>query len=439
MSGILGIVNVIDRKASIQVDYDIPEKDLCMLVILVARFHVVANLGEWVDYDIYVGQYLKKPMYIIRNSYKEIYFRVDVETKEIYWKNGKKSRANLLDSDYTFKDGVLYNIYDPKVSFIEQENVLKKWDKYGLVADYEAMEEKVEDAQEEEEEEILVTGDSPYYHGELVILDEPEEGCVYEAQGPRPTMEDAHVSAKIGDSIQIYGVFDGHGGRRVADRVAEELPLHIKDELEHVDIEDEGNVKFAIEAAFGVLDHNLFNTFMDDDGSTAIVAVLIGDKIYLANLGDSRGVIYNYETGKIVLDTKDHKPDDEKEVKRIEKAGSFVFRKRVGGVLAVSRAFGDRSLKKIGDEYGSGDAPVSPKPDVYVFDRKKGRTYNIVLACDGLWDVMDLDGFEDYMTESGIDSNNICQELVELALDRGSRDNVTVMSIDLLDAEKKAF
>ena len=49
--------------------------------------------------------------------------------------------------------------------------------------------------------------------------------------------------------------------------------------------------------------------------------------------------------------TKDHKPDDPEETKRIEASGGFVtlppktYIPRVNGQLALSRAFGDFQLK----------------------------------------------------------------------------------------------
>lgn len=76
----------------------------------------------------------------------------------------------------------------------------------------------------------------------------------------------------------------------------------------------------------------------------------------------------------------DHKPNSREERTRIEDAGGVVVWAgtwRVGGVLAVSRAFGDRPLKRY----------VIPTPDI----REEGLTEAdecLILASDGLWDVI---------------------------------------------------
>lgn len=76
-----------------------------------------------------------------------------------------------------------------------------------------------------------------------------------------------------------------------------------------------------------------------------------------------------------------HKPHTESEKKRIEDAGGVVVwygAWRVNGVLSVARAIGDKKLK----EWVIGD------PDVAEFDLDGTEEY-LILACDGLWDVMD--------------------------------------------------
>lgn len=65
--------------------------------------------------------------------------------------------------------------------------------------------------------------------------------------------------------------------------------------------------------------------------------------LYAANAGDARIVLGHQ--GKANRLTQDHKPDDPAEIGRIEKAGGFMFKQRVVGVLAVTRSLGDHCMK----------------------------------------------------------------------------------------------
>lgn len=79
----------------------------------------------------------------------------------------------------------------------------------------------------------------------------------------------------------------------------------------------------------------------------------------------------------------DHKPNRQDERTRIENAGGVVVWAgtwRVGGVLAVSRAFGDRLLKRY----------VVATPDI-TEETVGPDDQLVVLASDGLWDVVSND------------------------------------------------
>ena len=76
-----------------------------------------------------------------------------------------------------------------------------------------------------------------------------------------------------------------------------------------------------------------------DSGCTAVVALLRGKDLYVANAGDSRCVVSR--EGKAVDMSVDHKPEDDLERNRIEKAGGRVTADgRVNGGLNLSRAIG---------------------------------------------------------------------------------------------------
>lgn len=82
-------------------------------------------------------------------------------------------------------------------------------------------------------------------------------------------------------------------------------------------------------------------------GSTALIAVLEGSKLVVANVGDSRGVMCD-EEGKTIPLSFDHKPNDPKEHQRVKEAGGFIAHYgvwRVNGMLAMSRALGDVIFK----------------------------------------------------------------------------------------------
>ncbi|XP_020271087.1 probable protein phosphatase 2C 45 [Asparagus officinalis] len=78
--------------------------------------------------------------------------------------------------------------------------------------------------------------------------------------------------------------------------------------------------------------------------------------------------------------SRDHKPDQTDERQRIEDAGGFVTWAgtwRVGGVLAVSREFGDILLK----QYVVADPEIQEE----IID---GSQEFLILASDGLWDIV---------------------------------------------------
>lgn len=164
----------------------------------------------------------------------------------------------------------------------------------------------------------------------------------------RSTMEDAHcvVDGFGGDpGTGYFGIYDGHGGRNVA----EYLRLHLHNNVER-ELREKGDrsVEECLKSAFLLTDIECAETGEQASGSTAIVCMVRRQAakryVYTANVGDARAVLCH--AGVAVRLSKDHKATDAAERARIEAAGGFVIRKRVMGVLAVARSFGDFVLKK---------------------------------------------------------------------------------------------
>lgn len=122
----------------------------------------------------------------------------------------------------------------------------------------------------------------------------------------------------------------------------------------------------------------------DGKGCTANVILFKNDTIYIANAGDSRSVLATKGIG-IEL-SKDHKPEDKKEIERITKAGGYVTNGRVVGNLNLSRALGDLQYKRTAG-LPQEEQMITALPDVV--KQKMGDDYDfIVMGCDGIYDTL---------------------------------------------------
>jgi len=135
-------------------------------------------------------------------------------------------------------------------------------------------------------------------------------------------------------------------------------------------------------------------------GCTAVVAVMLGNKLVVANAGDSRAVLCSGT--KAVAMSFDHKPSDARETKRITAAGGFVTsatgQPRVNGNLNLSRAIGD--LKYKGDTTRPvSEQVITAEPDIMSRDLDPSTDRFMVLACDGVWDVLSNQECVDFVRE----------------------------------------
>uniref|UniRef100_A0A7S0R8D2 protein-serine/threonine phosphatase n=1 Tax=Chlamydomonas leiostraca TaxID=1034604 RepID=A0A7S0R8D2_9CHLO len=164
-------------------------------------------------------------------------------------------------------------------------------------------------------------------------------------------------------------------------------------------------------------------------GTTAVVAMLSAQHLWVANCGDSRAVLCR-EGGAIAM-SSDHKATRNDEVVRVEAAGGYVWWERVMGELAVSRAIGDHCLRPF----------VIAEPEVTrVARRPEDRL--LLLASDGLWDVFRNDEacatalakFNEEVAKGGSAKacvKKVASDLAKSAMRRGSRDNITVVVVDI--------
>ncbi|XP_012256967.1 probable protein phosphatase CG10417 [Athalia rosae] len=155
-----------------------------------------------------------------------------------------------------------------------------------------------------------------------------------------------------------------------------------------------------------------------DSGCTAVVAVLAGRELYVANAGDSRCVLCR--NGQAVELSLDHKPEDEPEMQRINKAGGKVTADgRVNGGLNLSRALGDHAYKQNMDLLPQ-EQMISAEPDIRKATINPEQDEFMVLACDGIWNFMssqDVVQFVHTRLKQGYEKmSQICEELFDHCL-----------------------
>lgn len=178
-------------------------------------------------------------------------------------------------------------------------------------------------------------------------------------------------------------------------------------------------------------------------GCTAIVAVKKGNELYVANAGDSRGVLCR--GGKAVALSEDHKPAQETERRRIIAAGGFLSEIggvcRVNGNLNLSRAIGDLKYKNNAELHPK-DQIITAQPDIRKVTLVPEDTF-FVLACDGVWDVKTNQEVVDFVAErlaQNMAPQQVSSELLDACIASDPKeargvgcDNMTVLVILLND------
>uniref|UniRef100_A0A182X5E1 protein-serine/threonine phosphatase n=1 Tax=Anopheles quadriannulatus TaxID=34691 RepID=A0A182X5E1_ANOQN len=148
-----------------------------------------------------------------------------------------------------------------------------------------------------------------------------------------------------------------------------------------------------------------------DSGCTAVVALLHGKDLYVANAGDSRCVVCR--NGKALEMSFDHKPEDTVEYQRIEKAGGRVT-------------------------LDAEEQMISALPDIEKITVGPEDEF-MVLACDGIWNFMTSEQVVQFVQERinkpGMKLSKICEELFDHCLAPHTRgdgtgcDNMTAIIV----------
>ncbi|MCL7051251.1 hypothetical protein MKW94_024970 [Papaver nudicaule] len=262
--------------------------------------------------------------------------------------------------------------------------------------------------------------------------------------GGRQHMEDTSVciidmAEKFGccksfdgeESISFFGVFDGHGGKDAAIFVRDNLPRLIA-----MDADFPLELEKVVTRSFKETDVRLARTgtlqSALSSGTTALIAMIFGRSLLVANVGDCRAVLSRL--GEAVEMSKDHRPGCVKEKRRIESLGGFIDDGYLNGHLGLTRALGDwhiegLKIKETNKEEQIG--PLSAEPELKLITLMKDDEF-LVIASDGFWDVFTSQNAIHFARRRLQDHNNVklcCEEMVEEAIKRGAMDNLTVLMV----------
>ena len=239
----------------------------------------------------------------------------------------------------------------------------------------------------------------------------------------RKQMEDFHTIIEnfTNDETKSYfAIFDGHNGANPALYCKENLHNILARSLTQTNY----NIDKSFQYSFNKISQEINSKFQQKDTGTTATVLLIQQEdhhkvIYCANVGDSKCYLIK-KNGTSIQISKDHKCSEEEEVSRVKSSGGIVFGGRVFGTLMLTRSIGDMEMKNYGViATPSVNRTVITEEDAYV-----------VLASDGVWDVVNPEGLS-IIGKKNESAEKSCNAIVKMAMDGGTRDNVSCIVVKL--------
>ncbi|MCQ2818234.1 MAG: protein phosphatase 2C domain-containing protein [archaeon] len=284
---------------------------------------------------------------------------------------------------------------------------------------------------------------------------EDRVSIIYNISKPQSFIE---TKDHLWPKCSFFGLYDGHGGDGCSD--------FLRDNLHNFIIGDPhfpSNPNKALVNGFIKAENYFIKNCVDKhdfSGSCAIVVLIIEQRCYVVNVGDSRAILSRNNGLKISALSKDHRPGEKSEYDRIIKAGGKIYQMEyenktkinsdetiigplrvLPGKLSVSRTIGDIEAKK--EEYGGNPKVVIATPEIKYFDIVDSVDF-ILIGCDGvyekmknkqiidnMWNIIKENEFPDIHNLSGV----LLEKAIEECLARDSTDNLTMIMICLKDLE----
>ena len=291
--------------------------------------------------------------------------------------------------------------------------------------------------------------------------------------------------SRIWPKMSYFAIFDGHGGDKCSIFLKENLLNYIIED-KNFPIDIKLSLQSSIERAENEFNKKYLNLKPDDlknlnektdfSGSCALICLIVDNKIYLCNIGDSRAIMSMENGSKFRPLTIDHKPNNPKEYERIIKNGGKVYidndepirdENKIKFIsndkefdnyvndeviyriypsdLSVSRTIGDPKAKL--KNLGGFNNQIIFNPEIFTFDNSNSCDF-IILGCDGIFDnlknneIIDCAWFiiqntdKDRKNDINLVTLDICNMVIKNAMDKMSGDNLSVIVIGLEGLEK---
>lgn len=216
----------------------------------------------------------------------------------------------------------------------------------------------------------------------------------------------------------LFIVADGMGGGEAGEYASQLAIMHTLDRLTKTDDwvnltpdQIQQKLKEAISAANGVVFRAKHN-FKKDLGSTLTLAMIVGGKMYTANVGDSRVYLYEESTNNLARLTKDHSL-----VEALVSQGQITDDERYTHPerSVIYRSLGDKN---------TADVDVSGPIEV------NGKV-KILAACDGAWEMVRDPQLRVLLSQPKT-SKEIAKDIISAANKNGGEDNITTVVAEVV-------
>ena len=228
----------------------------------------------------------------------------------------------------------------------------------------------------------------------------------------RELNEDTYLVKKYGDA-SLFAVFDGMGGAKAGETASaiarDEVEKYFDGFFENFSRTEPAAIQAALASAADRANFKIFslasaNKEYEGMGTTMVAALCISDKVYIANIGDSRAYLVDKDGAYQI--TRDH---------------SFVQYLVDIGKITPEEARTNPKKNIITRAVGV-DKEVSV--DVSVLEKKQYKNRTLLLCSDGLSNYIETSSLVALAKESG-SCEELCQKLVDTANEAGGQDNIT--------------